>query len=581
METQFSNQEVAQTFRDIADSMEVLGEARFKFQAYSRAADEIDALPTSLYTLLEDKALRTIPGVGPAIEAKIGELLTTGRMQFRDRLRDQLPDGVLDVVRLPGIGPKRALMLYREHGIDSRAALEAAVRAEKLRSIKGLGAKFEARVLESLQAQKQAEDRFLLGELLPLAREIVAVFRAGYADLIDVSIAGSIRRAAPTVGDIDLVAAATDPAAALAAFAALPVVAAIDDRQERRIDIRMHNGKCCSLFVTDPDAYGATLAMWTGSAAHREQIQQFAAEQGFDLREDGLFCAGDRVSTPDEAALFRALGLAFIAPELRENRGEIAAAKSDGLPKLVELADLRADMHTHSEWSDGRAPIRTMVDAAIKRGYKHYVVTDHGQYMGMVNGLDAERLRQQRAEIDAINEELRRDGVDFVLLQGIEVDILPDGSLALPDEALAALDWVIASPHVRLHQDRDVATHRLVAAMQNPHVDCLGHPTGRKLLSRQGSDLDMDAVLQTALETGTVLEVDGAYERLDLDSEHVQRALAMGISIAIDSDAHHPRDLVGIEYGVLTARRGWATRDQVVNCWSWDEIRQRTKARAR
>ncbi len=572
---QFSNQQVAQVFRDIADTMEVLGENRFKYQAYSRAADALDGLPVSLYDYLEAGTLGAIPGVGPAISAKIIELLATGTMQFRERLRAQVPDGVLEVVRVPGVGPKTALRLYHELGIADVGVLEQAARAGRIRALKGLGAKLETRILDGLATRVRVPDRFLLGEMLPLARELVATFQSAAPMLAQLSYAGSLRRATPTVGNIDLVAAAAEPDQALNAFAALPHVALIETMHGGIALAQLHNGKQCSLHVALPEAWGAVLALRSGSAAHRARLQLLATERGLELDDRGLVRNGVLVPSPTEEAFYAALGLPCIPPELREDWGEIEAAQSGRLPQLIELRDLRADMHTHTEWSDGRGTVAEMAAAAVARGYEYYVITDHSFYMGMVNGLDAARLKQQRAEIDAANADFQRRGIDFRLLQGCEVDLLPDGTLALPDEVLATLDWVVASLHVGLRQERDLVTQRVLNAIRNPHVDCVGHLTGRKLLRREAADLDLEAIFEAAAATGTVLEVDGAYERLDIDAALVKRALAMGIRIVIDSDAHRPTDLPGIEYGVLTARRGWASRANVVNCWPWEQIRTR------
>ncbi len=574
---QLSNGQIAQVFRDIADSLEALGENRFKTQAYSRAADMIEALPVSLYDHLAAGTLDDLPGVGPAISAKITELLTTGRLGFRERLREQVPDGALAMMRLPGVGPKTALRLYQELGITSVDELAEAAQQGRIRGIKGLGARVESRILAALETQTAAVSRFLLGDMLPLAREIVAALRATHPNLIAAEVAGSLRRGAPTIGNLNLVAAAADPAQVVAAFASLPHVAEITRRDDSRIDAVLHNGKVCTLAVADRDSWGATLALWTGSAAHRERLTALAAARGLQLDDSGLRRGDSAIPTPDEIAFYESLGLPLIPPELREDRGEIEAALAGRLPDLVTLADIRADMHTHTDWSDGRGTIAEMAEAALARGYEYYVIADHSAYMGMVNGLDAVRLKEQRAAIDAVNEDLSRRGARFRLLQGIEVDILPDGSLALPDEALATLDWVVASPHVSLRQDRATFTERLIRAIRHPHVDCIGHPTGRKLLHRQGADVDMEAVIAAAVETGTVLEIDGAYERLDLDAEHAQRAIAAGARLAVDSDAHHARELATIEYGVLTARRAWATAEDIVNCQPWEHVRRGDK----
>ncbi|MDP9313114.1 MAG: DNA polymerase/3'-5' exonuclease PolX [Chloroflexota bacterium] len=572
---QFSNQQVAQVFRDIADSMEVLGENRFKFQAYARAADTIDELPTSLYDYLQASTLDDIAGVGPAISAKITELLTTGELDFRERLRVQVPDGVLQIVRVPGVGPKTALRLYRELGIADIAALEDAARNGRIRGLKGLGAKLESRVLQGLAAHAEAPNRFLLGEMLPLARELVSAFAAAAPALSEAAYAGSLRRAAPTIGNINLVAASAEPQQVLNAFAALPHIASVQAMAERQVEARLHNGKHCTLHVAAPEAWGASLAWLTASPAHRASLLELAAERGLALQNTGLYRDDTLLPTPSEDALYTALGLPMIPPELREGWGEIAAAQAGTLPQLVELRDIRADMHTHTAWSDGRGSVAELAEAALARGYEYYVITDHSFYMGMVNGLDAARLKQQRAEIDAVNADMARRGINFKLLQGSEVDMLPDGSLALADDVLATLDWVVASLHVSLRQERTAVTQRVLNALHSPHVDCIGHLTGRRLLRRQGADLDLDAVFAAAAETGTVLEVDGGYDRLDIDAELVHRAIGMGIRLAIDSDAHRTVDLPNIEYGVLTARRGWASKRDVVNCWPWDEIKPR------
>ena len=571
-----SNQQVAEVFQSIADSMELLGEDRFKTQAYRRAAETLRALPRGLQDYHARGVLEEIPGVGSAISSKIAEILDTGSLQFYERLRARVPDGVVDVMRVPGVGPKTAWRLHQELGISSLESLAAAAGAGEIRKLKGLGQKVEQRILAGLARASEASgpDRYLLGEAVPLTRDLLAALRAALPDPAAISAAGSVRRSCPTVGDVDLVACAADPGPVLDACAGLPHVATVERRAERRLDLRMHNGMDCSLLVAVPEAFGAALVMWTGSSAHRERLVRRAAEHGLLLAEDGLWRDGELVRTEAEADVYRALGLPFVAPELREDWGEIEAAESGKLPDLLSSGDIRADLHSHTQWSDGNMALREAAELAIARGYHYYAITDHSLYMGMVNGLDAARLKAQRAEIDAINEDLRRRSIDFRLLQGSEVDILPDGTLALPDDVLATLDWVVASPHINLRQDRETFTARILKAIHNPHVDCIGHPTGRLLLRREPADLDVEAVLQAAAETGTVLEIDGSPYRLDLDAQYVKRALDLGIKVAVDSDAHAAAELDGMYYGVLTARRGWATRAGVVNAWSWEEIEE-------
>ncbi|HZG66454.1 MAG TPA: helix-hairpin-helix domain-containing protein, partial [Herpetosiphonaceae bacterium] len=367
-----SNQQIAGVFANIADSMELLGEDRYKYQAYRRASETLAALPVSLQDFHARGALQDIPGVGAAISSKIAELLHTGSLAFYERLRAQVPDGVLDVMRVPGIGPKTAWRLYQELGVSDIEELEAALGAGKIRTLKGLGGKMETRIREGLQKQTSAPGRFLLGEALPLARDLVAALRAAAPGLHRVCYAGSVRRACPTIGDIDLVAAAPDPAAALDVFLTLPHVAQVEQQAEYRVDVRLHNGKSCSLFVVVPDGWGAALVNWTGSGTHRAQLGHIAVERGLTLREDGLWRGDVFVPAPTEAAVYEALGLPFVEPELREDRGEIEAARDGRLPALIERADIRGDLHTHTGWSDGHGTIAEVAEAARERGYSYY-----------------------------------------------------------------------------------------------------------------------------------------------------------------------------------------------------------------
>ncbi len=567
-----SNQQIAEIFARIADAMETRGDDRFKFQAYRRASETLSALPVSLQDYHARKALREIEGVGPAIASKIAELLDTGKLDFYERLRAEVPDGVVDVVRVPGVGPKTAWRLYQELGITTLESLEAAARTEQIRKLKGLGAKLEQRILQGLEQQEDGPRRYLLGEALPLAREVLDALRVAAPSLVQAEIAGSLRRASPTIGDLDLVGAAPEPARVLEAFLGLPYVASVERQSDNEAHVVFHDGKTCSLLVVEPEAWGAALVRWTGSAAHRARLDALAAERDLALRSDGLWRGDTMLPSSTEAEIYAAFDVPFIPPELREDWGEIEAAQQAKLPDLVTLAAIRGDLHTHTEWSDGSGTVAEVAAAAQARGYHYYAITDHGLYMGMVNGLDQKRLREQRREIDAVNADMQARGVDFRLLQGIEVDILPDGTLALSDDVLETLDWVVASLHVSLRQDRATITERLLGAIRNPHVDCIGHPTGRLLLRREGADLDMEAILDAAAASGVVMEVDGSYPRLDLDASVVKQALARGIKIAIDSDAHHPRELDEMINGVATARRGWATAADVINTWSWDEI---------
>ncbi|HNP73035.1 MAG TPA: PHP domain-containing protein, partial [Kouleothrix sp.] len=392
---------------------------------------------------------------------------------------------------------------------------------------------------------------------------------------------GSLRRGRETIGDIDLLAATSDPAATVQAFTSLPLVARVESSGAEKATVFLHNGLQADLLALDPAMWGSALQHFTGGKAHNIRFREIALAQGLSFSEHGFKRAdGSLLLCATEEQVYAAVGLPWIPPEIRENAGEFEAAAAGRVPRLVELGDIRADLHMHSDWSDGKASIRAMAEAAIARGYSHVALTDHSAFLGITNGLDAERLRSQAGEVAALNAEYAAAGVNFRILRGIEVDITADGGLALPDDVLAELDVVVASPHVKLSQPPEQATERLLRAIRNPHVDIIGHPTGRLIDSRPGAEIDIDAVARAAADTGTLLEVNAGPERLDLDAPSVRRALELGAKITIDSDAHHPDNLPWLRLGVLTARRGWARAEDVANTWSLAEL-QRWLARAR
>jgi DNA polymerase (family 10) len=578
-----SNQEIAQTFADIADAMEVLGENRFRVAAYRKVSDTIAALTTSLQALHEQQALTSIAGIGDASAGIISEILETGSSAFVDELLTRVPPGLLDMLRVPEVGPKTAARLFHEEGITDLAALRAAASEGRLRAIKGFGAKTEARVLAAIDALQSRPSRLRLVDALPVMNELVAAI--GNLDMVErVAPAGSLRRGSSSVGDLDLVAATADPEGARAALAALPQAASSQPTADG-IDLALHNGMNVSLLLVPAEAWGSALVDWTGTRTHVEALQALAAERGWSFDWRGFQTPAGLRACADEAAVYAALDLPLIVPELREGWGEVAAAQRGELPSLIDPAAIRADLHWHTAWSDGKSSLREMVEAGRARGYSHMSVADHSAYLGVTGGLDADRLREQRAEIDALNAEYAAAGIDFRLLQGCEVDILPDGSLALPEAALAALDVVIASPHVALRQPREEATARMLRAIANPYVHIIGHPTGRLINERPGADLDMERLIAAAAANGTILEVNAGPERLDLDAPHVRAALAAGVRLTINTDAHDPRHLAGIDLGVLTARRGGASADAVVNTWPLErltahlaEIRRRKQA---
>jgi len=564
-----NNQEVAKVFAAMADILAIQGENYHRIMAYRRAAENVATLGQPLEELWRMGALETIPGIGETLATKIDELMRTGRVEAYEKLKAQVPAGVVAMLEVPDVGPKRAALFWKELGITSVEALEQAAREGRLRNLPGMGAKSEEKVLAGIEARKRRSDRILLGVAWPLARAMLDALRE-VPGVVQAAPAGSLRRMRETVGDLDLLVATEDPAPVMARFRELSQVAEVLLSGPTKTSVRTRAGLQVDLRVLEPARWGTALQYFTGSQAHNIHLRALALERGFSLSEYALKREdGAEVLCATEEEVYTALGLPLVPPELREDRGEIEAALDGRLPDLIEVGDLRGDLQFHTTWSDGRQGLLEMAQAAQALGLEYALVTDHSHSLGITGGLTVERLREQRAEVAEVN---RRLGAKFRLLAGVEVEVRADGTLDFPDEVLAGPDLVVAAVHSGLRQSREQFTARTLGAIRNPHVDVVAHPTGRLIGEREGADVDLEAIFRAAAETGTALEVNAHPSRLDLRDAHVRRAIELGVRLAINSDAHDAGGFDVLPFGVATARRGWARTADVINTRGVEQV---------
>ncbi|MDY7080745.1 MAG: DNA polymerase/3'-5' exonuclease PolX [Chloroflexota bacterium] len=559
------NQQVAEVFAAMADILAIQGENYHRVMAYRRAAENVAALGRPLDEVWRAGEVEAIPGIGKTLAAKIDELMRTGRLGAYEKLQAQVPAGVVEMLQVPEVGPKRAALFWKELGITGVEALEQAARDGRLRTLPGMGAKSESKVLAGIEALKRLTGRTLLGVAWPLARAILDPLRE-VPGVVQAAPAGSLRRTRETVGDLDLLVASSNPEPVMACFRELGLVAEVLLSGSTKTSIRTHEGLQVDLRVLEPARWGTALQYFTGSQAHNIRLRGLALDRGFSLSEYALKREdGTEVLCATEEEVYGLLGLPPIPPELREDRGELEAALEARLPDLIEPADLRGDLQFHTTWSDGQQSLLEMAQAAKAHGLEYALVTDHSHSLGVARGLGIEDLRRQRAEIEEVNLKM---GATFRLLAGTEVEVRADGSLDFPDEVLAELDLVVAAVHSGLREGRERVTARMLAAIHNPHVDVIAHPTGRLIGEREGADLDMEAIFRAAAETSTALEVNAYPKRLDLCDAHVRRAVELGVKLAISSDAHEVNSFGVLPFGVATARRGWATPADVINTWN-------------
>jgi DNA polymerase (family 10) len=566
-----NNREVAHIFETVADMLAIRGDSIHRVLAYRRAGESIRELNRDLNKVYAEGALTDIPGIGKTLAEKIEEMLTTGRLEFFDRVAEDVPPGLVELLRIEGVGPKRVRQFYDELGITNIDELKTAANDGSLRQLSGFGQRSQERLITSISVlEKHGDDRLPLGTAWPIAHEILDEIK-NLPGIMAAEVAGSIRRMRETTGDIDLLVAVVDTEPIMDHFRSMSNVETVLGSGPTKTSVLLLNGVQVDLRVLPVERWGTLLSYFTGSKDHNVRLRERALKRGNSLSEHSFTAAGggDEILCPTEEDVYSFLGLPYIHPTLRENRGEIEAAEQDQLPILVQIVDLKADLHVHSTWSDGRATIIEMAQAARERGYHYIVISDHSASLGIANGLTVERLMLQADEIREADEEM---GPDFRVFHGTEMEILSDGSLDFQDDILEELDFVIASLHTGLRQSRAQVTDRLLAAIENPNVDMIAHPTGRLLVDRPGADLDMERIILAAAETRTILEINANPQRLDLTDKWVRRSIDLGVTLAINTDAHHPDHLDFIHFGVGTAQRGWATAGDILNCSTVDDF---------
>jgi len=559
-----TNAEIAAIFEDMAALLEMKGDSVFKVRAYQRAARTIAQLPFSVEERVrEGKGLRDIPGIGAAIDKKTREYLSEGKVRAYEELKAELPGGVTALLKVPGIGPRTALLVARELGVSTIEELQQAAVEGRLSSLPGVGEKTAQRILRHARALTAAQEtRIPLAEALPVAEEVIGVVRERCPGIHHLSPAGSLRRWRETVGDIDIMGTADDPPRVIDTLVGLPRVTEVLAYGPKKASVVVEPGVQVDLRIVEDDTYGALIQYFTGSQQHNLRLRDYANRMGLSLSEYGVtdLKTGELQKFAEEEAFYARLGLQYIPPELREGVWEVDLARRRALPTLVEVADIKGDLHVHTDWSDGHDSLEAMASAAASNGYQYLVVADHSVGLGIASGLTPERLHRQIGEIRALEGRY-----PIKVFCGCEVDIRADGTLDYPDELLAELDVVVAAVHSALGQDRERMTARIVKAMANPHVTILAHPTCRLLGERGAIDVDVEMLLRTARETGTALEVNAFPYRLDLKDSHALRARELRVPLAINTDAHRATQLDTMRFGVAMARRGWCEARHVLN----------------
>ena len=570
------NSEIALIFSHIADILEIKGENPFRARAYQKVVRVLESLPEEVEKMYQRGELKNIPGVGEGIARKIEELLITGKLQYYEELKESVPSGLVEILNISEVGPKTASLLYKELGIKSVKDLEKAVRKHRIKDLPGMGEKTEENIRRGIELLKRKKGRMLLGKAYPLAQSIIGSLKK-LSEVDRISPAGSLRRMKETIGDIDILVTSKKSAKVMEVFLSLPQVTEALASGETKSSVIMEEGLQVDVRVVKPDSFGAALQYFTGSKLHNIKLRELANKRGLKINEYGVFRikGGKKVAGEEEEDVYATLDLPYIPPELREERGEIEAGQEGKLPELVELKNIKGDLHVHSKWSDGSQTILEMAEAAREAGYQYIAICDHSKSLGVAGGLSEKDLKRQIAEIKKVNEKLR----PFRVLAGSEVDIRSDGRLDFKDDILKQLDIVIASIHTGFKQDREMITNRIIKAMNNKFVHVLAHPTGRLLHEREPYQVDIEAIIKEARRTGTFLELNAFPQRLDLNDVHCRRAKEEGVTISLGTDAHHKMQLEAMHYGVATARRGWLEDKDILNTLPLKDLLKKLKWR--
>ncbi len=560
------NQELAKIFYDIANYLE-MEEVAFKPYAYQKVAITLETLEQDVEEIYKKgglKSLHKIPGVGKNIALKIEEYLKTGRIKTYERLKKKTPINLEEMITVEGMGVKKAKVLYQKLKIKNLKDLEKAAKLHKIAPLFGFGEKTEKNILEGIAFLKKSKGRFLLGDIMPVVKEVSEELK-GLKEVKKISVAGSVRRMKETIGDVDFLIISKNPKKVMDFFVSLPGIIKIWSKGPTKSSVRMRDGFNMDLRVVSAKSYGSALQYFTGSKEHNIATRRIAIAKGLKLNEYGVFQRSKMVAGRTEKEVYKAIGLPWIPPEMRENEGEIQAALEGKLPKIIGYNDIRGDLHCHSSWDGGNNTIEEMTKTAQEMGYQYLGISDHTKFLRIEHGLNEKQLAQQRKEINRLNEKFEKQNIKFRILQGAETNILNDGSLDIKDEALKKLDYVVAGVHSSMKMDRNRMTERIIKAMKNPNVDIISHPTGRIIKRRDEYQIDFDKILRAAKEFNVILEINSSPDRLDLKDSNIRKAKNLGVKMIINTDAHHKNQLALIEFGIAQARRGWAEKKDIIN----------------